>query len=770
MLPRPVLRAVVALLVTPLIPVALAQPATRPSAADLKDKPDDWFASEEGRQAVEFIIARQLPNGGWEKEYHKAPQPDWKGIGTIDNGYTYTELRLLGRAYSQTNDERARDAFNKGLDFLLAVQYPDSGGWPQRFPLPTDYGRFITYNDHAMINVMHVMRDAAQAKPPFAFVDAERRTKAKQAFDKGVECILKTQIVVNGAPTGWCQQYEPETLRPGKARTYELPSIAGDETSGVLKLLMTVDNPTPPVERAIHTSAAWLERSKVTGIRLERTPDPSLPKGYDLKAVEDPKAEPLWARFYEIETNRPFFCGRDGVKKYSMNEIEPERRSGYAWLRPWGTSALEEYAKWKAKHGGGDTKRLSQISTPPKADAFPPDIVVAADGSGQFKTVHEAVRSIPRSNRDRTIILVKDGVYNEKVRIDAARVTLRGQSRTGTRIEFAQLRDDFDKKPDDLGAAVVNVNGDDVVLENLTIRNTAGIIGPHSFAVYGRGDRTVIIDCDVLSEGADTVALWGGKDGRYYHARCNFRGAVDFVCPRGWCYVEDSAFYETKATAALWHDGHHDPDMKFVLRNCTFDGVDGWVLARHHQDAQLYLLDCTFSGTMTDKPPKRVIYPIGDKPVTEEDIKKNAELDNTNLWGERAYFHNCRREGGDYSWHANNLASASGAPAPEQVTAAWTFAGKWDPKRTDAPKVVKVVRRDGAIAVMFDEEVTVKGRPQLVFADGSAAECVSGSGSDALVFGASSSADVKWIDLNGGTIIATEAGDGDRPFRSHSLH
>jgi pectinesterase len=205
-------------------------------------------------------------------------------------------------------------------------------------------------------------------------------------------------------------------------------------------------------------------------------------------------------------------------------------------------------------------------------------------------------------------------------------------------------------------------------------------------------------------------------------------------------------------------------DMKFVLRHCTFDGVDGWVLARHHQDAQFYLLDCTFSRTMIDEPPKRVIYPIGDKPVTEEDVKKNAELDKTNLWGERAYFHNCHRDGGDYAWHGDNLASASGAPTREQVTAAWTFAGRWDPKKAQGPRVVKVERRDRQIAVTFDEDVTVKGKPRLVFSDGSAAAYASGSGSETLLFASARSASLELnsLDANGGAIIASQAVDGIR--------
>ena len=392
------------------------------------------------------------------------------------------------------------------------------------------------------------------------------------------------------------------------------------------------------------------------------------------------------------------------------------------------------------------------------AEPLPPDLVVAADGSGDFTSVQQAVASIPKENAERVVVLVKDGVYREKVRIDASFVTLRGESRKGTRIEFPQLDEDFKAKPDDIGRAVVNLEGSDAVFENLTIHNTAGVVGPHAFAILGRGDRTVIIDCDVLSEGADTVALWRGRDGRYYHARCHFRGAVDFVCPRGWCYIEDSTFYETKATAALWHDGRHDKDMKFVLRNCQLDGVPGWVLARHHVDAQFYLLDCTFSSTMIDRPPKRVIYPIGDKPVTEADVAKNAENDKLNLHGERAYFDNCHRDGGDFAWHADNLATAEGSPTRDEITPAWTFAGTWDPERTDGPRVIGVERSGDSTTLVFSERVTVKGKPRLAFAgDGVAAgEYATGSGSDRLVF--NGTGDPASLDLAGSAIIASEAG------------
>jgi pectinesterase len=395
-----------------------------------------------------------------------------------------------------------------------------------------------------------------------------------------------------------------------------------------------------------------------------------------------------------------------------------------------------------------------------------PDIVVAAKGGGDFTSVQQAVASIPKDNRQRMIILVKDGVYSERVQIGASCVTLRGESRTGTRIENA-------------GGTVVNVNGDDVVLENLTIKNTQGVLGVHAFAVGGRGDRTVIQDADVLSHGNDTIALWRtGKgqfsedsanhtspNGRYYHARLKVCGSVDFVCPRGWCYMRDSELTEMnpKAEAAMWHDGSRDKDMKFVMVGCHFEGPpEGFGLARHHHDAMFFFLDCTFSKNMRDKAPYRVIYPLDGGPATEQNQKRNEELDATNIWGERAYYSNSHRDGGDYAWHKDNLSAAPDSPTREQITAEWTFAGTWDPERTDGPRVVSVEpQAAGKYIATFSEPVTAKGKPRLAFANGECAELVGGSGTSKLEFTAANApsnlAGPK-LDFNGGVIIACEAG------------
>lgn len=417
----------------------------------------------------------------------------------------------------------------------------------------------------------------------------------------------------------------------------------------------------------------------------------------------------------------------------------------------------------------------SRSHTADAPGSFQPDIVVAADGSGDFRSIQAALDSIPEENHDRRLVLIRDGTYAEKIRVVAPWVTLRGESRTSTRIAFAQSREAYQRAPDDIGAGVVNLSAtaNDCVIENLTIENTQEEIGPHAFAIFGVADRTVIIDCDVLSQGADTLSLWRGRaaegetrpgprdGGRYYHARLRVRGSVDFICPRGWCFMRDSEITQVnpRASAAIWHDGSKNPDMKFVLRSCRFDGPPEWLLARWHHDAQFFLLDCTFSAMLRDRAPYRVFYPTDGGTPTAADRERNAGLEATNRWGERVYFFNCHRTGGDYSWLQDNLAAAPGAPRPEEITAAWTFAHTWDPERVDRPTIRGIAWGDGRVTLHLSENVTVQGSPHLVMRDGVLATFASGSGSDTLTFTAAQGAPraIRELNLDRGAIIASEA-------------
>jgi hypothetical protein len=188
----------------------------------------------------------------------------------------------------------------------------------------------------------------------------------------------------------------------------------------------------------------------------------------------------------------------------------------------------------------------------------------------------------------------------------------------------------------------------------------------HQFTIRsGSGVTRIIFDnCKIISDGGDAVSLWNTPDGMYYHNNCWFEGYVDYVCPRGYCFVENCKFFGHNKTASIWHDGSGREDNKFVIRNSYFDGVPGFPLGRYHRDAQFYLLNCRFSNNMADK---NIYFYPSKIPVTLK-------------FGEnRIYYFNCHGDSRDYSWHKDNLYKAPGLPKPEQVTASWTFNGKWDP-------------------------------------------------------------------------------------------
>ncbi len=298
-----------------------------------------------GRTVTANILSHQAIRGDWPKNVDNSATPfegDRKVIkGTFDNDATLGELRFLARAFRATGAAADRDAFLKGCDLILAAQYR-SGGWPQSAEPGKGYHRHITFNDDTMVNLLTFVRDVA-TRGDFGFVDPARCAAASRAFDAGIECILKCQIMVNGTLTVWCAQHDEKTLEPRPARTFEPVSLSGAESAGILLLLMTLERPRPEVMRAIAAGARWFDSVKLTGIR-QNTVDG------DKRIVPDQAAAPLWARFYEIPSMRPIFCGRDGVIKYEMAQIEPERRNGYAWYGHWGAKVADRYATWARLH------------------------------------------------------------------------------------------------------------------------------------------------------------------------------------------------------------------------------------------------------------------------------------------------------------------------------------------------------------------------------------------------------------------------------------
>ncbi len=317
---------------------------------------------------AENMLLYQRANGGWPKHFQGDKKVNYKneltgeeklelvagyaaGIdATIDNDATTKEIRYLSKTWKRTKNEKYFNAAKKGVDYLLNAQYAN-GGWPQYFPDFSSYRSQITYNDNAMVNVLNVLYDIVNKKNDLDIFDMQYQNKCVDPIARGVQCILNTQIKQNGQLTVWCAQYNAKTLQPEMARKFELVSLSGSESVGIVRFLMRIEHPSPAIIESVNAAVAWFEKVKITGYKFADIAAPSEKSGRDRVLLPDSSGI-MWARFYDVQTNEPFFAGRDSKRHKTLAEVENERRIGYAWYGNWPQKLLTtEYPEWKLKWG-----------------------------------------------------------------------------------------------------------------------------------------------------------------------------------------------------------------------------------------------------------------------------------------------------------------------------------------------------------------------------------------------------------------------------------
>jgi pectinesterase len=325
---------------------------------------------------------------------------------------------------------------------------------------------------------------------------------------------------------------------------------------------------------------------------------------------------------------------------------------------------------------------LTSCVTAQPGKIIPARIIVDQTGKGDFNSVQAAINSLPDSSTVPRTIFIRNGVYNEKLYIEKANIIFEGENREKTRIVASIARDEWRcGHTDDWGVATMNVGANDITLKNLTVTNNFGFDykertiwcasdttltkerklrkDGHQMALRTMNStRLKAINCHFKAFGGDTVSPWEVENGLWYFKDCIMEGGVDFYCPRGWAWAENCKFYAHTGPAAIWHDGSRNEDSKTVLKNCSFDGYEGFKLGRYHRDAQFYLIDCQFSKNMADSN----IYLV---PTT-----------NLVQWGRRVFYHNSHRDGGDYQWHKDNISASKAG----EITVAWLFRNKWSPE------------------------------------------------------------------------------------------
>ena len=529
-----------------------------------------WFGTDEAKKIAENVLLYQRDIGGWPKniqmQQELTPQQkkdllvlksDLHEI-TTDNGATSQEMLFMSKMYAQVKDERYKESFLKGLNYLFEAQYKN-GGWPQFYPLKKGYYTHITYNDDSMVNILNIMKQVGEQTDYYSIKPSvEIVEKAKKSFDNGVDCILKTQYKQNGILTAWCAQHDEVTLAPANARAFELASLSGYESTKIVLLLMSIEKPSAEIVTAVKSAKAWFEKTKITNLEEKRVLNDA-GKVIDKKMTVTQNAEPLWARFMDLDTNEPFFCDRDGIKRKSLDEIGSERRNGYSWYTEAPNEVLKKYDTWAVKNG-------TKVSASEKKNVSL--ITVAQDGTGDFTKIQDAVYACPAFPYDKVTIYVKNGIYNEKVRIPEwnTNVVLQGESKEKTIITFD---DNFSKislgRNSTFYTYTLLVEGDDFLASNLTITNASGDRG-QGIALSVVANRAKISNCILLGN-QDTLYL-SGKDAKQYFKDCYIEGTTDFIFGGATVLFENCEIHSIKSSYITAASTPQNTAFGFVFKNC----------------------------------------------------------------------------------------------------------------------------------------------------------------------------------------------------------
>ncbi|NLM01517.1 MAG: pectate lyase [Treponema sp.] len=329
----------------------------------------DIYAETQIAGIAENILFAQNNDGGWGKNIDYAKMISEKNMAdpiyrggyrlesTLDNNNIYTQIQYLSLVYKIIPDPRYAQSMIRAFDWIVKNQNKDSGGFRG-----ADVDA-VTFNDNVMIGVLNICSAIFTDTDRYSFFTDEQRVQAKDVYDKALACILKCQVKVPQADgtmllTAWGQQHDHKTFEPVWARNYEPPSITASESVGVIRALMSIENPSDEIKTSIIAACEWLNRDdiKIWGYDLVRVPIERQKIGaryydFDQRLVENKDAEPLWARFYDPVTMKPLWYDRGKKLCAEYNDISLERRNGYRYVYTWPKNLLKtEYPEWKAKN------------------------------------------------------------------------------------------------------------------------------------------------------------------------------------------------------------------------------------------------------------------------------------------------------------------------------------------------------------------------------------------------------------------------------------
>lgn len=208
---------------------------------------------------------------------------------------------------------------------------------------------------------------------------------------------------------------------------------------------------------------------------------------------------------------------------------------------------------------------LFNLTAVAQTQTYPTSFTVAKDGTGNFKTIQEAVNAVRDLSEVQVSIYIKNGIYKEKLIIPAhkSKISLIGESRDRTIITF----DDYSGKGaiNTYTSHTVLVQGNDFKAENLTFENSAGQVG-QAVALHVEADRVVIKNCNIL--GNQDTLFPSADTSRQYYIDCYIEGTTDFIFGAATVVFERCHIHSKKNSYITAASTTENQVFGFVFLNC----------------------------------------------------------------------------------------------------------------------------------------------------------------------------------------------------------
>lgn len=315
----------------------------------------NFFLTDQAIQTADNVLLYQLSDGGWPKGIYYPSVLSPAEIANVSNAKSQMSSCLAGRStlaeihflcymYQNSARRKYKKAAEDGISFLIKSQF-DNGGWPL---LIGEAHPVISLSDNSFIEVMTQIWRISEGKMPYDFVSDDLRKKCAEAFNNGINFILRTQCYQNDKPAIWFSCYDAQTLQPIAGSAQELKALNTQISDNLTTLLMSLSNPPEHVTRAIEGAVSWYKENKISGWARENFVNKQGKR--DFRFVEDKHAPDMWALYYDPATNRPMFCENDGTIIASFDELTYEARKSMSWYNNDGGKLIRTYQKWTESH------------------------------------------------------------------------------------------------------------------------------------------------------------------------------------------------------------------------------------------------------------------------------------------------------------------------------------------------------------------------------------------------------------------------------------